>query len=76
MTINAPGTKTLPEAGLAAPVVDESIPWDELSEGSREYLEGIRISLQQVRDGETVDADESMRAIRRELGIDGEQSEA
>ncbi len=70
MDLNAPKTKTLPETELADDLEDE-IPWDQLSEGSRQYLESIRISLQQARDGEVLDADESMRQIRSELGLDG-----
>ena len=46
------------------------IPWDELSEGSRQYLEDIRAGLRQARAGETIDADESLRQIRQELGLD------
>ena len=70
MAINTPGTKILPESGLAAPVVDESIPWDELSEGSRDFLDDLRVSLREMREGKTQDAKTAIAELRAELESD------
>lgn len=47
---------------------------EELSEETRspqdEYKDDILVSLKELRAGEVIDAAESMREIRRELGID------
>ena len=37
---------------------------------SDEFKEDILVSLKQVRSGDVIDADQSLRDIRRELGID------
>ena len=35
-----------------------------------EFKEDILVSLKQLRSGDVIDADQSLREIRRELGID------
>ena len=62
-----PETKFRPTTESQDLSEDPPIPWDELSEGSRQFLEDLRVSLRQVRKGETIDAKESLEAIRREL---------
>ncbi len=71
MDLNAPKTKTLPEAEIADDREDE-IPWDQLSEGSRQYLEDIRAGIEDMRAGRVRDSDESIAAICEKLGIDAE----
>ena len=73
MAIDTPGTKTLPESGIAEPVVDESIPWDELSEGSRDFLDDLRVSLREMREGKTHDAKTTIAELRAELEADAKQ---
>ncbi len=73
MDLNAPKTKTLPEAETADDL-EEEIPWDQLSEGSRQYLEDIRAGIEDCKAGRVYDADESLARIRAELEADAEQS--
>ena len=43
---------------------------EEASSAQDEYKEDILVSLQELKAGEVIDADESLREIRRELGYD------
>jgi len=67
MSLDMPGKKK------SAPTVvktDETGYAEESQSPQEEYKNDILVSLKELRQGETIDADQSLREIRRELGID------
>ena len=67
MSADAPSKKQYPPA-----VAKDEQPTSTKSNPSpdEEHKDDIRLSLKQVRAGQVIDADQSVREIRRELGID------
>lgn len=73
MALETPKTNILPNTELAERDLDETIPWDELSEGSRDFLDDLRVSLREMREGKTQDAKTAIAELRAELESDANQ---
>ena len=67
MTLKMPGKSQSAQAAIKTN--DEDIAKDSRSPQD-EYVNDILVSLKELQAGEVIDAAESMREIRRELGID------
>ncbi|MDE2775880.1 MAG: hypothetical protein OXI77_08075 [Chloroflexota bacterium] len=66
MFLKTPGKSQSPQS---ATKTDEESP-KETRSPQDEYKNDVLVSLKELRVGEVIDAAESMREIRRELGID------
>lgn len=69
MSLKMPGKKQSPQTALKTKDEGSSKETRSLQD---EYKNDILVSLKELQAGEVVDAAESMREIRRELGINGD----
>ncbi len=67
MSLKTPGKKLSPQTALKTTA---AAPTEETRTTHDEYKHDILASLKELQAGEVIDAGESMREIRRELGID------
>ncbi|MCY3915523.1 MAG: hypothetical protein OXG49_05865 [Chloroflexi bacterium] len=69
MSLKTPGKKQSPPTALKTKDEGSS---EEIHSLQDEYKNDILVSLKELKAGEVIDAAESMREIRRELGINGD----
>lgn len=70
MTLKMPGKRQSAQAAIITN--DEDIAKDSRSPQD-EYVNDILVSLKELQAGEVIDAAESMREIRRELGVNADK---
>lgn len=69
MSLDTPVKKQSAQTAEKTEILDCS----EVSQSPQEaYKNDILVSLKELRNGETIDGDQSLREIRQELGIDGD----
>lgn len=66
MSLKTPGKKLSPQSAIQT---KEAGCTEEQRSPQDEYKNDLLVSLKQLQAGEVIDAEESMREIRRELGI-------
>lgn len=69
MSLKMPGKKQSPQTALKTKDEGSS---EETGSPQDEYMDDILVSLKELQAGEVIDAAESMREIRRELGINSD----
>ena len=67
MSLKTPGKKESPHSALKTKEAGSS---EESPSAQDEYMNDILVSMKELQAGEVIDADESMREIRLDLGID------
>ena len=69
MSLKMPGKKQQPQTAIKTKDEGSS---EEIRSPQDEYIDDILVSLKEFQAGEVIDAAESMREIRRELGINAD----